>query len=105
MRLDVFADHGYIGGMIVTLTLAVIAILAVGVMLLVQRRSELQQAMIADGFAPHEVRKAMRLFDQKRHVEMSSYCREVIERRALVVQCDWTKAESYIKFKRGIYAS
>ena len=64
-----------------------------------------QALLQADGFADHEVRKALRLHDRKRYDEMSAYCREVMERRALVVQRDWTKAESYIKFKRGIYAS
>lgn len=95
MRLDVFADRAYICKMIVALALSVIVFLVVGVILLIQHRNELQRAMLADGFAPHEVRKAMRLFDQKRHVEMSSYCREVIERRALVVRRDWTKVTAY----------
>lgn len=95
MRLDVFANRLYIGGMMVTLTLTVIAFLAVGAMLLVQRRSELQRAMLADGFASHEVRKALRLFDRKRYDEMSAYCREVIERRSLLVRRDWTKMETY----------
>lgn len=95
MRLDVFEDRAYIDGMIVALALSVIVFLSVGVMLLVQRRNELQRAMMADGFAEHEVRKALRLHDWKRYVEMSAYCREVIERRALVVRRDWTKVGSY----------
>lgn len=100
-----FADRAYIVRMIVALALSVIVFLVVGAILLIQRRNELQRAMLADGFADHEVRKALRLHDRKRYDEMSAYCREVMERRALVVQRDWTKAESYIKFKRGIYAS
>ncbi len=95
MRLDVFADRAYIDRMIVALALAVISFLVIGVILLVQRRNELQRAMMADGFASHEVRKALRLYDRKKYVEMSAYCREVIERRALVVRRDWTKIGSY----------
>lgn len=95
MRLDVFADRAYINEMIVALALSVIVFLVVGAILLADRRNELQRAMMADGFANHEVRKALRLYDRKRYDEMSAHCREVIERRALVVQRDWTKIAAY----------
>lgn len=96
MRLDVFADRAYIVGMIVALALSIIVFLVVGAILLADRRNELQRAMLAHGFAAHEARKALRLHDWKGYDEMSAYCREVIERRALVVQRDWTKVASYI---------
>lgn len=81
-------------GMIVALVLAV-AFLGLGFMLLNKKRGELVEAMRRDGFAEHEIRKAIRLFDRKRHAEMIEHCRSVIERRALRVTRDWTKLDSY----------
>lgn len=80
--------------MIVALALGV-AFLGLGFLLLGKRRGELVDGMRADGFADHEIRKAMRLFDRKRHAEMIEHCRSVIERRALRVSRDWTKLDSY----------
>ena len=75
--------------------LLLVGFLAIGFVLLNKKRAGLVAAMKADGFADHEVRKAVRLFDRRRHDELLDYCRDVVERRALRTRTDWTRIESY----------
>lgn len=77
------------------LAFALVGFLSAGVILFALRRGEIRRAMMADGFAAHEVRKALRLYDRKRHADLAIYCRDVIERKALAVSRDWTKAKAY----------
>lgn len=72
-----------------------IGFVGLGFVLLNKKRAGLVAAMKADGFAEHEVRKAVRLFDRKQHDQLLDYCRDVVERRALRTLTDWTRIESY----------
>lgn len=80
--------------MIVAIILAT-AFLGLGFVLLNKKRDQLTVAMKADGFADHEIKKALRLFDRRRHVEVIEYCKAVVERRALRTSRDWTKLDAY----------
>ncbi len=79
----------------IVVTIASASFLAWGTYLFVQRRDHLKNAMLADGFLEHEVRKVLRLFDRKQYDRLADHCREVIERRHLAVSRDWTKVEAY----------
>lgn len=83
--------------MVAFLIVAVPAFLVIGLLILVRKRNEIRRAMLSDGFAPHEMRKALRLFDRKKYAEMAIYCREVIDRKALAGHRDWTDISSYQK--------
>lgn len=63
-----------------------------GSLLFSAQRQALIRAMEADGFLPHEIRKALRLHARKKRPELLAYCREVVERHARV---DRTKAQAY----------
>ena len=73
----------------------IIALLVVGILLFQHKRIGLVKAMEADGFAPHEVKKAMRLHAERDIEGMERHCRAVVERLNCPMSRDWTKADSY----------
>jgi len=81
--------------MITVLTLAGLAFFGAGAVLWSYKRTMLKNAMARDGFKPHEVRKALRLYDRNQQGELMAHCRGVVERNNKPTSRDWTKAESY----------
>lgn len=70
------------------------AFLGIGAALWSKKRNTSKDAMALDGFKPHEVRKALKLYDRNQQAELVTYCRDVVQRNAKPTSRDWTKAES-----------
>ena len=59
------------------------------------RRIRLVNAMKADGFAPHEIKRAMYLRAHRDDEGMERHCQAIAERTNRPMSRDWTKADSY----------